>query len=117
MLYYNTTSILVLYASAKKCTTTVDERTQPNNQRGRRHWLVKFFFNKNIIIIFFVKVLFNHQQVCVCVCLFCVNVLYLKKKASSLVLQLESFESMVSEALCNLSFVSKVPFWIFFAPS
>ena len=111
MLYYNTTSILVLYASAKKCTTTVDERTQPNNQRGRRHWLVK------LLLFFFVKVLFNHQQVCVCVCLFCVNVLYLKKKASSLVLQLESFESMVSEALCNLSFVSKVPFWIFFAPS
>ena len=38
------TVLLVLYAA--KCTNTTDVRTQPNNQRGRRHWLVKFFLKQ-----------------------------------------------------------------------
>ena len=73
VLYYNTTSILVLYASAKKCTTTVDERTQPNNQRGRRHWLVKlllFFSWKCCLII----------NKCVYVCVFSVWMSFIWRK-------------------------------------
>ena len=49
--YKSTTTCLVCC----KILCTTDVRTQPNNQRGRRHWLVKFFKK---YIIFFVKVLF-----------------------------------------------------------
>ena len=71
--YITKVLLLVLYA-AKYCVPTTDVRTQPNNQRGRRHWLVKFFFKKYFFS--WKCCLFIYK----CVVFWWVNVLYFEEK-------------------------------------